>query len=253
MDILKFPFDIILLLIFFLDKPTLLALRFVNKFLMQLVNNLLFKNAFEYFDVHKLIFIYAYTIPFEVILKECPYLRIIALNLCYVKSEDNKYLPDLKTKERMFENCNFYSCISLYDIKPINLLQRMDLMDFKKLSDNIVASIDQLKSYDSFKDIDFIEIMKYLLNQCSSLKTIDILNNQEEINHFNIDEELLFHLTKTLDDVNLYNYWYKYIHVKNFIKNIKKVNNKDLFCFKLNFNGFLNFRLMWKLLLISML
>ena|SRR5436305_4301305 len=107
MDILKFPFDIILLLIFFLDKPTLLALRFVNKFLMQLVNNLLFKNAFEYFDVHKLIFIYAYTIPFEVILKECPYLRIIALNLCYVKSEDNKYLLDLKPKKECLKTAIF--------------------------------------------------------------------------------------------------------------------------------------------------
>jgi len=222
MNILNLPLDIILILILFLDKPTLFALRFVNRFLMLHVNHLLFKNAFEYFKIHKLIFIYAYTIPFDVIVNECPYLRFIAFNLCDADFKDDKYSPDPKNQTRIFEDNNFYLTSG---IKPIRLLQRMDLLDFKKLSQNIFASINQInKDYRSFIDIDFMEIMKYLLNQCGSLKTIDISTNGEEID-FNIDERLLIYLKEKIDKVNLFNYWYNLPNVVNFIKNIKKVIN----------------------------
>ena len=81
MHIFALPQEIIEILILFLDKSMIFTLRLVNRFLMLNANYVLFKDAFKYFKIHKLIFIYAFTIPFDVIVKECDYLRYIALNL----------------------------------------------------------------------------------------------------------------------------------------------------------------------------
>lgn len=217
MDItIKLPAEIIVILILFLDKFAIFTLRRVNKTLMLHANYVLFKDAFKYFEIHKLIFIYAYTLPFDVIVNECPYLRAIALNLCYDDFKDNEYYS-LKLKKWIFESNNFYIT---QNEKPIRLLQRMNLSDFMILSQNIFASVNQLK--ENF-NIDFMEIMKFLLKQCTSLKTIDISSNRVDIEH--IDERLLTNLKENIDKVNLFNYWYNSPNVSNFIKSIKKVMN----------------------------
>ena len=214
MDItIKLPTEIIEILILFLDKFSIFTFRLVNKTLMLHANYVLFKDAFKYFEIHKLIFIYAYTIPFDVIVNECPYLRAIALNLCIDDFKENKYYSQL-SKKRIFESNNFYVTCE----RPVRLLQRMDLFDFMILSQNILASINQLK--ENFY-IDFMEIMKFLLKQCASLKTIDVSSNREDIEL--IDERLLTNLKDNIDRVNLVNYWYNSPNVLNFIKSIKKV------------------------------
>src|SRR5688572_22609825 len=81
-----------------LDKHTIFT-HHVNKFLMLYANYILFKNVFECFEIHKLIFIYACTIPFDVIVNECPYLRVIMLNLCYDDFKDDKHSPDPKKQK----------------------------------------------------------------------------------------------------------------------------------------------------------
>jgi hypothetical protein len=93
------------------------------------------------------------------------------------------------------------------------------------LSQNILASINQLKENFSYIDIDFMEIMKFLLKQCTSLKTIDISSNRVDIDH--IDEILLNNLKENIaiDKVNLDNSWYNSPNVLKFIKSIKKVIN----------------------------
>jgi hypothetical protein len=219
MDIIniKLPAEIIVILILLLDKFSIFNLRLVNKTLMLQANYVLFKDAFKYFEIHKLIFLYAYTIPFDVIVNECPYLRAIALNLCFDDFKEDKYYSQL-SKKWIFESSNFY----ITSERPVRLLQRMDLLDFIILSQNISASINQLKENFSF-NIDFMEIMKFLLKQCTSLKTIDISSNRADINH--IDERLLTNLKENIDKVNLVNYWYNSRNILNFIKSIKKVIN----------------------------
>ena len=98
------PEEIIVILILFLDKSAIFALRLVNRNLMLIANYVLFKDAFKYFEIHKLIFIYAYTLPYDVIVKECKYLRAIALNLCIHDFKGDKS----PKKKWIFEDDNFY-------------------------------------------------------------------------------------------------------------------------------------------------
>lgn len=215
----KLPNEIIVILILLLDKITIFNLRQVNKILMLQANYVLFNDAFKYFEIHKLILIYAYTLPFDVIVNECPYLKVIALNLCFddFKEDSDRYYLHL-SKKWIFESGNFY----ITSERPVRLLQRMDLLDFMILSQNIFVSINHLKKNFSF-NIDLMEIMKFLLKQCTSLKTIDISSNREDIDH--IDERLLTNLKENIDKVNLVNYWYSSPNILNFIKYIKKVIN----------------------------
>src|SRR5947209_13210208 len=99
MDItIKLPVEIIKILILLLNKFSIFTLRLVNKTFMFQANYVLFKDAFKYFEIHKLIFIYAYTIPFDVIVNKCFYLRAIAFNLCSDDFKENKYYLQLSKK-----------------------------------------------------------------------------------------------------------------------------------------------------------
>ena len=196
-------------LVSFFDKKTVFHFRLLNRYFYYIVHEILFNDAFYYFEVEKLICIYSYTIPFNLIVNCCPYLRLMGQIVC-----EN---IDMKMIESEF----------FFGNNTLSLLKRLDLEKFISVLIYGIQQIEQIR----FK-MDLSDTMKFLLNQIENLKIIDISISRgyyNEIKIFENDKLTLGFIEFTCVSINLSKYWYKIPNIRNYIKYIEKVSNSFKF------------------------